>query len=201
MHYMRAQIHAHLLPPYRFHTSSSSTTSSSPLPSRARRNRHVSTAIIADPSTGTEVLLLRFFLEARDKDTELRLYDRARASVIEAAHWTWEKGEEAVESLREWAGVPAEEKDHRASEVDRVLPSASSVENREQQSGNSWLSLPRRAFSATFGSLAGLAQGGADALGKVTANRPELGTWSSGEAHAEMEKVRICDACLSLLSR
>ncbi|KAN0063222.1 hypothetical protein ACQY0O_004386 [Thecaphora frezii] len=180
----------HLLPPYRFHTSSSFTTTSSPSPLnppvRGRRSRSVSSYSFVDDTTGQEKMLLRFFVEARDKDRDLTLWDRARHGIVEAGHWAGRKVHEAGEWMGDQLGLFEEDEDARAqSSAGGAVSEASTTPSSEPSLIGSALS---SVWSYTFGGLSGLARGGGDALGKLTTNRREPGTWSSGEVHAELEE-------------
>ncbi|PWZ00635.1 hypothetical protein BCV70DRAFT_199903 [Testicularia cyperi] len=182
----------HLLPPYRFHTSSAFTSASSdfsPLnpPARGRRSRSVASVTFTDEKTGSERMLLRFFVEARQKDHDLTLWDRTRAEVIEAGKWVGRKVTEGSEWVGEQIGI-LDQGDH-TSQVDSMSfaldhsdGKTSPVEPSVVSSGLS------KAWNFTFGGLTGLARGSSDALGKLTANKRSPGTWASGEVHAEMGK-------------
>lgn len=129
-------------------------------------------------------MLLRFFVEARDKDTDLTLWDRARAEIIDAGRWAGRKIQEGGEWVGDQLGLFEDDSAH-----EQVLPSGEGATSAPD--GSRGPSLFSRAVNFSFGSLTGLARGGTDAFGKLTSSRREPGTWSSGEAHAELEKVRF----------
>ncbi|EPQ28909.1 uncharacterized protein PFL1_03710 [Pseudozyma flocculosa PF-1] len=189
------EIAQHLLPPYRFHTSSAFTTTASPSPlnppARGRRSRSVASYSYVDQTTGQEKMLLRFFVEARDKDRDLTLWDTTRYHVIEAGKWAGRKVQEGGEWVGDQLGLfddadEAATGSHHAAGLD---PSATTAASKPASSEPSAIgSALSSAWNYSFGGLTGLARGGSDALGKLTSSRREPGTWSSGEVHAEMEK-------------
>ncbi|PWN54159.1 hypothetical protein IE53DRAFT_383293 [Violaceomyces palustris] len=191
-------VQQHLLKPYRFHTSSSLLSTSSPSPlnpptTRGRRSRSVSSRTFKDEATGQEVMLLRFFVEARDKDKDLTLWDRTRREVIDSFVYLGHKIQEGYDWANEQIGN--DEQDEVASDTHRrenVVASIDQFETRDQSNpadqSSRTSSLFGKAWNATFGSLVGLAGNGSRALGKMTSRSREPGTWSSGEAHAEMVK-------------
>lgn len=176
----------HLLPPYRYHTSSAFTTSAdfSPLnpPARGRRSRSVASITFTDERSGQEMMVLRFFVEARQKDHDVTLWDRTRQEVIEGSKWIGRKVVEGGEWLGEQLGLIEDET------ADSLRNSETQATSSPQEQGTVGSAFSK-AWNFSFGSLTGLARGSTDSLGKLTSPAVrEPGTWSSGEVHAEMVK-------------
>lgn len=182
-----SEVQAHLLPPYTFHTSLSAVTSDGTLPAvRGRRNRNVSAAVVPDGKTGEEIMLLRFFVGARDKDKDLTIWQRTRQGVVDGYVWTKQKALDSWEDLVEWW----EDDDAHASKRRGLTLDTYHLENQpnlklEEEQGQGLIS---GALSSLLGSFVGMTRGAGAAVQQM-AKSHEQGTWSSGEVHGELRKV------------
>ncbi|PWN19791.1 hypothetical protein BCV69DRAFT_250334 [Microstroma glucosiphilum] len=182
------EIYEHLLPPFKFHTHSLSPVASSPtnLPSGRRRASPLpSSVVVADKSGQGDVMLLRFFVEARDKDRDWSYLERSRDWVRDQSRWVTSEAVQLVETIREkLAGEEVEEGEggrsplaslRDATTTDESKSSSSTSEpgvfSRTLSSGLSWLT-PSFSTSGASKSLKG---------------KREPGTFSSGEVHAELK--------------
>lgn len=140
---------------------------------------------MADSSGQGEVMLLRFFVEARDKDRDWSYLERSRDWVRDQSRWVTSEAVQLVEMVREkLAGEEAEEGEEsrpalaslrEATPSDNSTAASSSSEpgvfSRTLSSGLSWLT---PSFSTSGAS-------------KSTRGKREPGTFSSGEVHAELK--------------
>lgn len=136
-------------------------------------------------------MLLRFFLESRDKDRDLSILEKARSLVVENSSWIWERTKDIAFELREnWRENLADQDPGLREKLDlsKNLGSRSSLWEREEEKsekneGKSWGSF----FSSTIGSFtSGLARTSLDSIDNITKIQP--GTFSSGEVHGELIK-------------
>ncbi len=195
-----SEVKAHLLPPFSFHTNVSATTAvDGALPSgRGRRNRNVSTVVVpgggdkAGGGAADEVMLMRFFVSARDKDKDLTLWQRSRQSVIDGYEWTKVRAVDLWLDAKEWWMEGEEEEGSAAghSAAQRAARHGQSVESEElNKSSEAEGSVIGKALSGVLGSFIGLTRGAGAAVQSM-AKSHEPGTWSSGEVHGELQKVR-----------
>ncbi|KDN44686.1 hypothetical protein K437DRAFT_236366 [Tilletiaria anomala UBC 951] len=203
------EVKQHLLPPFTFHTSyatfAPSDSITSPLPSRRHRNRTVSAAVMRDSRTGDDLMLVRFFVGARDKDKDLSLWQQTRQGVIDGTLWCRERAEILWEDLAErWnesgaAGhTPDEQLARRggwallSGTVDKegqgTLNYANAKLSSNDKPSGGIVASTGRALSGFLGSFVGLTRGQGDAVRTAASAKHEPGTWSSGEVHGELHK-------------
>ncbi|CAO1623060.1 unnamed protein product [Parajaminaea phylloscopi] len=174
------EIYDHLLRPLRFHVQpiSSYTASYSPVnpPSGSRRRSShlpVSTVVTERASGGErEVLMLRFYLEARDKDRDWTYVEKAREVASDAWVTCKTYAEDWLENLRE-------ERSERPEAISAGKHNAVPVTAAKSASSDSGPS----AVSRFLSSLSPLPSSRA-ASGIL--KRREPGTFSSGEVKAEL---------------
>ena len=197
------EVRKHLLPPFKFHTSFSTTLDSNGgdgagalLPSRGRRSRTVTAAITTDAQTGDELMLVRFFVGARDKDHDLTMWDRARENIVDAAKWgketvldTWDDVQEKWDEMT--MGEHDALREHNSTHDRLSETSAAAAARAQHDHDDQGRGFVAGALSSLLGSFVGLTRGAGEAVraggARATA---EPGTWSSGEVHGELHKVR-----------
>ena len=182
------EVKEHLLPPFTFHTSLSAVTSDGTLPAvRGRRNRNVSAAVVPDGKTGEELMLLRFFVGARDKDKDLTIWQRTRQGVVDGCVWTKDQVLDTWEDFVEWwEGDEGHANRRRELTFDGNDAQAQPTLKIEEEQGQGMIS---GALSSLLGSFVGMTRGAGAAVQQM-AKSHEPGTWSSGEVHGELRKVR-----------
>lgn len=182
------KIHAHLLRPYRFQTNVTEYASYSPLnpPGNLHRpSQTVSSVEYHDARSGRDKMFIHFFIEAREKDTQLSYWQMVRSGIISGADWLKEHAVYGVDLVEKWWTETASGK----ADGDASSPAASTPAPPAQPW---WITRKLRAAASGVGSLVG---NSSDAFGLATAHlvgstagRTEPGTWSSGEVHIEMVK-------------
>lgn len=177
------KVHAYLLRPYRFQTNLSEYASYSPLnpPGNLHRpSQTVSSVEYHDAQTGHDKMFIHFFIEAREKGTELSYWQVVRGAIITGADWLKYNAVRGVELIEDWWKETADEASAKTAE-----PAAPPREPW-------WITRKLRSAASSVGSLVGSSR---DAFGLAgvhlvgsTAGQTEPGTWSTGEVHIEMVK-------------
>lgn len=184
---LAAQIYTHLLPPLRFHLRPTATFTSSPSPTNpiigalgggggggsTHRGSHLPpTHIIQEERTGMEVLHMRFYIEARDKERDWTWAEKGRQWVRDGVDVVRGKVREGwVELMRGQEGVEGKE---------GAVVTRAEAESRGQASA----AAPSR-ISTFLSSLSFLPTSSTTSKSSPS-NRREPGTFATGEAHVEM---------------
>lgn len=177
------KVHEFLLKPYTFQTSLTEFSDYSPLnpPSHPTRpSQTVASMHVVDPRTGKDTLYLHFFVEGRDKDTPLSLWQKARTGFLDGVHWTKERVLDGYDAARRWW----EEQSAEPSAVSLPAPPP------KEPAKPWWITSKLRSVTRSVGDLVGSSK---DVLGissvDLTANfRTAPGTWTEGEVHVELVK-------------
>lgn len=144
-------------------------------------------------------MLLRFFLESRDKDRDLSILEKSRYFIVENSSWIWERVKDWSYELREnWRENMADGDDELRKKLDLAKAfrlgggdqdsNHNGNGNEEEGNGSSSSSWIGKFFNSTFGSFSGLARSSMDSINKVTKAQLQPGTFSSGEVHGELIK-------------
>ncbi|WFC96129.1 hypothetical protein MBRA1_002785 [Malassezia brasiliensis] len=177
------KVHDYLLKPYTFQTSLTEFSDYSPLnpPSHPTRpSQTVASMHVINPRTGKDTLYLHFFVEGRDKDTPLSLWQKARSGFLDGVHWSKERVLDGYDAVRRWW----EEQNAEKSAV--PLPAPPPKEPAKPW----WITSKLRSITRNVGDLVGSSK---DVLGissvDLTSNfRTAPGTWTEGEVHIELVK-------------
>lgn len=177
------KVHDYLLKPYNFQTSLTEFSDYSPLnpPSHPTRpSQTVASMHVIDPRTGKDTLYLHFFVEGRDKDTPLSLWQKARTGFLDGVHWTKERVLDGYDAVYRWW----EEQSSGESAVPVPAPPP------KEPAKPWWITSKLRSITRSVGDLVGSSK---DVLGissvDLTANfRTAPGTWTEGEVHVELVK-------------
>ncbi|WFD34456.1 hypothetical protein MCUN1_001297 [Malassezia cuniculi] len=188
------KIHAHLLRPYRFQTNLTEYASHSPLnpPGHLHRpSQTVSSVEYHDEKTGRDMMFVHFFIESREKDTQLSYWQHIRGGIISGADWIKEHAVHGMDLIEQWWSEKAAEIPHGASAPETVSAAAVAKPPAAPQEPW-WITRKLRSAVSGVGSLIGTSR---DAFGMATAHLvgstagpTEPGTWSSGEVHIELVK-------------
>lgn len=184
------KIHAYLLRPYRFQTNLTEYASYSPLnpPGNLHRpSQTVSSVEYHDARSGRDKMFIHFFIEAREKDTELSYWQTVRSSIISGADWLKEHAVRGIYYAEDlWNGA-VNEKANTDAVSGKGDSGASAAPSQPW-----WITRRLRDATSGVGSLVGNSR---DAFGLATAHLvgstagpTEPGTWSTGEVHIEMVK-------------